>query len=177
MVGWGLLAHASRGHLRWRSILVWSHQQLLTFDLKRCLLFRKCLRWSSLNYRFIAKTEVVIKPITADLSRLWKCFSQQYHQRMVVGHAAPKLTKPASKHRFFLCNSTTPSRKRTRCGIQPWSKRFRQWWTQSRFRTKRLSEARDRSKVHHSVKGPRLTTAHFILDRPVSRTVAVAASS
>ena len=36
---------------------------------------------------------------------------------------------------------------------------------------------RDRSKVNHSVKGPRLTTAHLILDRPVSRTVAVAASS
>ena len=108
---------------------------------------------------------------------LWKCFSQQYHKRMVVGHAALKLTKPASKHRFFLWLSTTPSRQRTRCGIQPWSKRFRQWWTQSRLRTKRLSEARDRSKVHHSVKGPRLTTAHFILDRPVHRTVAVAASS
>ena len=29
---------------------------------------------------------------------------------MVVGHAASKLTKPASKHRFFLCNSTMPSR-------------------------------------------------------------------
>ena len=28
-------------------ILVWSHQ--LTFDLKRCLRFRKCLRWSSLK--------------------------------------------------------------------------------------------------------------------------------
>ena len=26
---------------------------------------------------------------------------------MVVGHAALKLTKPASKHRFFLWNSTT----------------------------------------------------------------------
>ena len=28
-------------------ILVWSHQ--LTSDLKRCLIFRKCLRWSSLK--------------------------------------------------------------------------------------------------------------------------------
>ena len=32
---------------RWRSILVWSRQ--LTSDLKRCLLFWKCLRWSSLK--------------------------------------------------------------------------------------------------------------------------------
>ena len=32
---------------RWRSVLVWSHQ--LTSDLKRCLLFRKCLRGSSLK--------------------------------------------------------------------------------------------------------------------------------
>ena len=66
---------------------------------------RKARRFKLLrkNYRFIAETEVVIgrsqpeprsgegcdqADITADLSRLWKCFSQQYHKRMVVGHAA-----------------------------------------------------------------------------------------
>ena len=32
---------------RWSSILDWSH--LLTSDLKRCLLFRKCLHWSCLK--------------------------------------------------------------------------------------------------------------------------------
>ena len=92
------------------------------------------------TYRFIAKTEVVIgrsqpEPRSgegcdqADHGRpveAMKVFLATVSHRMVVGHAALKLTKPASKHRFFLWNSTTPSRKRTRCVIKPWSKRFRQ---------------------------------------------------
>ena len=84
------------------------------------------------NYRFIAKTEVVIGRSQPE-PRSGEGCDQADHGRPVEAmnvflatvlptngrgcHAAPKLTKPASKHLFFLCNSTTPSRKRTRCGI------------------------------------------------------------
>ena len=44
---WSIYSPVDVDRRRWSSILDWSH--LLTSDLKRCLLFRKCLHWSSLK--------------------------------------------------------------------------------------------------------------------------------
>ena len=102
---------------KWRSLLVWSHQ--LTSDLKRCLLFWKCLRWSSRKVVSVPSSVIGgLRGSTATSPLVMSLFMR------VVYNKARQVFFCVSQYATALIFASQP-KKKTKCSF-----RFSSWESQ-----------------------------------------------